>query len=117
VGLDEVVGGPSQVGKREVELARGDVALAIFDDSPCQHRCRAGHRESELDVIPRVVPATREVVTDVSAIAKPGVAAPVDALVRRQNPGPLRLVEELRLLQRLGVIERLGARQAARTQQ
>jgi hypothetical protein len=112
VRAHEVVRGPAQVVESLVELSGILEAVAVLDDAPGQHRGRGRHRQSELDVVARVVPAARQVAADVGPIQQARVASPVHAVRRRQRARTLALVEEQRFLQRLGVVERLRARGA-----
>ena len=105
--LDEVVVDELELVQRCVSWPGLNVGVAVLDGAPGQHRRAGRHRQAELDVVARVVPAAGQVAPDVRAVRAAGVAAPADA-VARAGPRALGLVEPDGLLQRFAVVECLG---------
>jgi hypothetical protein len=75
---DEVVVGLAQVVEQVGELAGLAVRGRVVHAAPGQRGDRGGHRESELDVVSRVVPAARQVHARRFAVVQGGVVAPGD---------------------------------------
>ncbi|MNN78685.1 hypothetical protein D3C81_1952600 [compost metagenome] len=70
MGLDEIVIDEPEIQQDLIQLSGLHISILILVDTPSQHGSRGGHRQTELYMIPCIIPASGQILAHVGPVCK-----------------------------------------------